>query len=57
MNESMQLRRLERSDKARDEYSLRRTEYMTAIYCTRGADSGRSLSLEMEVLETDIAGR
>lgn len=53
----MQLRRLERSDKARDEYSLRRTEYMTAIYCTRGADSGRSLSLEMEVLETDIAGR
>jgi hypothetical protein len=30
---------------------------MTAIYCTRGADGGRSLSLELEVLETDVAGR
>jgi hypothetical protein len=34
-----------------------RTEYMTAIYCTWDANSGGRLSLELEVLEADIAGR
>ena len=53
----MHLQRLEQNDRARDGCSVRRTENMAAIYCTRDTGSGGSLSLELEVLKADIAGR